>query len=138
MTPSPSTASSARWRLPSAILLTILILVSLALTARKSDFQMSLLGQAFVADAGFELSVPKEVVDARALVMRQPHDLSPLSLGQGLKDDELIRQRMWEALYPQRFSDADTPHRILRATDPVLNACQLIDRRGDVVLADCR
>lgn len=33
---------------------------------------------------------------------------SLLSLGQGLKDDPLIQQRMWEALYPVRFSDTDT------------------------------
>lgn len=138
MRPPYSIALSPRLRLPAAILLAILIVVSLVRTAKKSDFRIPLLAQAFVADAGFDVSVPREVVDARALLMGQPLDSSPLSLGQGLKDDELMRQRMWEALYPQRFSDVDTPRRILRAADPVVNACHVIDRRGDVILADCR
>src|SRR5437588_58865 len=99
------TSTSPRLRTPRrdlaiAGILVLLLAASLVSVAKRSDYQTSLLRQAFAEDAGFEASVPREVVDARGLVRAQPIAPSLLSLGQGLKDDPLIQQRMWEALYP--------------------------------------
>lgn len=124
-------------RLAGAVLLAVLLAAALVRVAHKADFQTNRLRQAFAADAGFAASVPREVVDARALLRAQPQDLSPLSLGQGLKDGGLLEQRLWEALYPVRFSDSPTPHRLLKADDPALSGCTILDRRGDVILANC-
>lgn len=138
MTPSPPVTRFSRGRLLGALLIALLIAGTLANAARKSDFDVALLRDAFVADAGINASLPQEVVDARALLQRHPLDEgSVLSLGQGLRDDTLLQQRMWEALFPQRFSDADARMRILRAADPVAATCTLIERSGDVILVDC-
>lgn len=118
-------------------ILALLLAASLVSVAKRSNYQTPLLRQAFTEDAGFSAAVPREVIDARELVRAQAVDPSPLSLGQGLKDDPLLQQRMWEALYPVRFSDSDTPHRLLKAGDPLLGQCQVQGRRGDVVLANC-
>ncbi len=126
------------WQWAAAALLGVLLVLALASVVRRSHFETPLLRQALAEDAGFAASVPREVVDARELMRAQREDLSPLSLGQGLKDDPLLQQRMWEALYPARFSDADTPHRLLKADDPLAATCQVLDRRGNVVLANCR
>ncbi|HDS1581885.1 TPA: hypothetical protein QEL15_004001 [Stenotrophomonas maltophilia] len=136
-TPTSSLPRLAGWDLAIAGILALLWGVMLVSVAKRSEFQASLLRQALADDAGFSAAVPREVVDARDLLRAQPGDLSPLSLGQGLKDDPLIQQRMWEALYPLRFSDTDAAHRLLKSNDPLLGQCQVLGRRGDVVLANC-
>jgi hypothetical protein len=118
-------------------ILALLLAASLVSVAKRSNFQTPLLRQAFTEDAGFTAAVPREVIDARDLVRAQGGNPSPLSLGQGLKDDPLLQQRMWEALYPVRFNGTDTRHRLLKAGDPLLAQCRVLGRRGDVVLADC-
>ncbi|MBW8375478.1 MAG: hypothetical protein K0M59_15995 [Stenotrophomonas sp.] len=138
MTPHQSETRLSRVRVITALLIALLIAGTLANAARKSDFDVALLRDAFVADAGINASLPQEVVDARTLLQTYPlEEGSLLSLGQGLRDDTLLQQRMWEALFPQRFSDADARMRILRAADPVAATCTLIERSGDVILADC-
>ena len=138
MTSTSPPLRATRRDLAIAGILVLLLGASLVSVAKRSDYQTSLLRQAFAEDAGFDASVPREVVDARDLVRAQPIAPSLLSLGQGLKDDPLIQQRMWEALDPVRFSDTDTPQRLLRAGDPLVDQCHVQGRSGDVVLADCR
>ncbi|EMF62535.1 hypothetical protein [Stenotrophomonas maltophilia] len=138
MTSTSSPLRTTRRDLAIAGILVLLLGASLVSVAKRSDYQTSLLRQAFAEDAGFDASVPREVVDARDLLRAQPIAPSLLSLGRGLKDDPLIQQRMWEALYPVRFSDTDTPQRLLRAGDPLVDQCHVQGRSGDVVLADCR
>ncbi|HBZ8061428.1 TPA: hypothetical protein ACGW13_000591 [Stenotrophomonas maltophilia] len=138
MTSTSPPLRATRRDLAIAGILVLLLGASLVSVAKRSDYQTSLLRQAFAEDAGFDASVPREVVDARDLVRAQPIAPSLLSLGQGLKDDPLIQQRMWEALYPVRFNNTDTPQRLLRAGDPLVDQCHVQGRKGDVVLADCR
>lgn len=125
-------------RLTAATLLALLITASLITVGKRSKFQPTLLRHALAADAGFVMSVPREVVDARALLQAHASPTAALSLGQGLGDDPLLQQRMWEGLYPLRFHDGQIGKRLLKADDPALSACTHAERRGDVVLADCR
>lgn len=100
-------------------------------------FNAASLTQAFTADAGWEASVPREVVEARQMLERHDARRSSIALEPKLEADPLLRQRMWEGLYPQRLHESTTGLMLWKAPGPSASACTVIERSELLVLADC-
>lgn len=124
-------------RLAGALALAAAIAVSLSGIAKDVHFSAPLLGQAFTAGAGFDVAVPPEVVEARALMARHPSSAAPLALGPGLQDDPLLQQRLWEALYPSRLHEAQSGRMLWKVPGPDRPGCTEIGRSERLVLVDC-
>jgi hypothetical protein len=113
------------------------LVVGLRGIAKDVQFSGSLLGQAFVADAGWMQSVPPEVVEARELLARHDPDRRPISLDRGLWEDPLVRERLWDGLYPRRVVWAERGLMLFRTAGPVPGHCTEIARSERIVLVDC-
>lgn len=118
------------------MLIAAAVFVSMRGIAKDVHFQSGLLGQTFAADAGFEASVPVEVVDARALIQQHP-STRPLALAPQLQSDPLLQQRLWEALYPVRLHEAQSGRMLWKVPGPDRTDCTEIGRSDRVVLVDC-
>ncbi|WP_421569142.1 hypothetical protein [Stenotrophomonas sp. PD6] len=112
------------------------LVVGLRGIAKDVDFSGSLLRQAFVADAGWTESVPPEVVEARELLRHEPSG-EPVALASGLWEDPLVRERLWDGLYPRRVHWADKGLMLWRAPGPQQPNCTEIARSERIVLVDC-
>ncbi|WP_210132052.1 hypothetical protein [Stenotrophomonas rhizophila] len=105
--------------------------------AKDVHFDGSLLGQVFIADAGWTQSVPPEVVEARQLLAQHHDGNLPVALGPGLKKDPLLQQRLWEGLYPTRLHDAAHGRILWNTPGPQQPGCLEIARSERIVLVDC-
>ncbi len=105
--------------------------------AKDVHVDRSLLGQAFVADAGWTQSVPPEVVEARQLLAQHHAGDMPVALGPALKNDPLLQQRLWEGLYPTRLHDAAHGRMLWNTPGPQQPGCTEIARSERIVLVDC-
>jgi hypothetical protein len=105
--------------------------------AKDVHFRVALLGEAFVADAGWMQSVPREVVEARQLLAGQNAVNGPVALEPGLKGDSLLQQRMWEGLYPIHLHDADHGRMLWMTPGPQRPGCTEIARSERIVLVHC-
>lgn len=101
------------------------------------DFDTSLLQRAFSSDAGVEVSLPAEVLDARSLLSRADIGNAAVALDPRLKDDPLLQQRMWEGLYPVKLHDADTGLMLWMVPGPARDECIILERSERLVLVDC-
>lgn len=124
-------------RIVGALVLAAGIAWSLWGIAKDVQFRAPLLGKAFAVDAGLDASVPPEVLEARALMVRHPTAGAPLALGPGLQDDPLLQQRLWEALYPTRLHEAQSGRMLWKTPGPDRLNCTVIERSEHLVLADC-
>lgn len=112
------------------------LVVGLRGIAKDVQFSGPLLRQAFVADAGWTESVPPEVVEARAL-LRHEQSGAPVSLAPGLWEDPLVRERLWDGLYPRRVHWASNGLMLWRTPGPQRPECTEISRSERIVLVDC-
>ena len=124
-----------RWLV--ALLIGALLLVGLRGIAKDIHFDGALLRQAFVADAGWTESVPPEVVEARELLARHGDASVPVTLAPGLWEDPLVRERLWDGLYPRRVQWADKGLMLWRTPGPQQPNCTEISRSERIVLVDC-
>ncbi|MFL9583154.1 hypothetical protein [Stenotrophomonas sp. AB1(2024)] len=113
------------------------LLAGLRGIAKDIEFDRSLLGQAFVADAGWTQSVPVEVVEARELLARHDPGRRPIALDRSLWEDPLVRERLWDGLYPRRVVWAENGLMLFRTTAAVPDHCTDIARSERIVLVDC-
>lgn len=102
-----------------------------------SRFSVENVKSAFVPGAGRAESLPREVSQAAELVARNVPLGASIRLDQSLNADALIQQRMWEHLYPVRFSQQDALFEISRNPGPSSPSCRIIERGTHVVLAEC-
>lgn len=113
------------------------MVIALRGIADDVGFSRALLSQSLMADAGFDVSVPQEVIDARGLLHQYEPGTGPVALGPGLHDHPLLHQRMAEALYPVRLHESTSGRMIWMAPGPDAPGCTVIGRSDTVVLADC-
>ena len=125
-----------RWL--AGLLIGAALLVGLRGIAKDIEFDRSLLGQAFVADAGWTRSVPVEAVEARELLAVHDPDRRPIALDRSLWEDPLVRERLWDGLYPRRVVWGERGLMLFRAGAPVPDRCTHIARSERIVLVDCR
>lgn len=123
-----------RWLI--GLLIGAALVVGLCGIAKDVDFNGALLRQAFVADAGWTESVPPEVVEAREL-LRHEQSGAPIALASGLWEDPLVRERLWDGLYPRRIHWADKGLMLWRTPGPQQPNCTEIARSERIVLVDC-
>lgn len=102
-----------------------------------SHFSVENVKGAFVPGAGRAESLPREVSQAAELVARNVPPGVSIRLDQSLNADALMQQRMWEHLYPVRFSQQDAVFEISRNPGPQSPSCRIIERGTHVVLAEC-
>ena len=119
------------------LLIGALLLVGLRGIGKDIHFDVSLLRQAFNAGAGWKESVPPEVVEARELLYHHGDASVPVALGLGLWEDPLVRERLWDGLYPRRIHWADKGLMLWRTPGPQLPNCTEIARSERIVLVDC-
>lgn len=124
-----------RWLV--GLLIGALLLVGLRGIAKDVHFDGALLRQAFAADAGWTESVPPEVVEARELLARHDQTERPIALAPGLWEDPLVRERLWDGLYPRRIHWADKGLMLWRTPGPQQPNCTEISRSERIVLVDC-
>ncbi len=124
-----------RWLV--GLLIGALLLVGLRGIAKDIHFDGSLLRQAFDAGAGWQESVPPEVVEARELLSHHGDASVPVALAPGLWEDPLVRERLWDGLYPRRVHWADKGLMLWRAPGPQQSNCTEISRSERIVLVDC-
>jgi len=127
---------SALQRWLAGLVIGAALLVGLRGIAKDVHFDSTLLRQAFVADAGWVESVPPEVVEAREL-LRHEHSGAPIALAPGLWEDPLVRERLWDGLYPRRVHWADKGLMLWRTPGPQQPNCTEIARSERIVLVDC-
>lgn len=88
----------------------------------------------FSQNAGIEDSLPKEVIDAKKLIIR--NQIDKYGLVDIFEKDVYLFQRLVEFSYPARFGSS--PYYIgLRAGD-LNNKCLKIDIENDVTLYECQ
>ncbi|HCQ47897.1 MAG TPA: hypothetical protein DIW53_14475 [Achromobacter sp.] len=136
ITPGKGTPSVLhRWLV--GLLIGAALLVGLRGIAKDVQFDSALLRQAFDAGAGWEESVPPEVVEARELLSRHGDPSVPVALAPGLWEDPLVRERLWDGLYPRRVHWADKGLMLWRTPGPQQPDCTEIARSERIVLVDC-
>ncbi|HDS0925092.1 TPA: hypothetical protein QDZ10_003595 [Stenotrophomonas maltophilia] len=124
-----------RWLV--GLLIGALLVVGLCGIAKDIHFDGSLLRQAFDAGAGWIESVPPEVVEARELLSHHGDTSVPVALAPGLWEDPLVRERLWDGLYPRRIHWADEGLMLWRIPGPQQPNCTEISRSERIVLVDC-
>lgn len=124
-----------RWLV--GLLICALLLVGLRGIAKDIHFDSWLLRQAFDAGAGWIESVPPEVVEARELLSHHGDTSVPVALAPGLWEDPLVRERLWDGLYPRRIHWADKGLMLWRTPGPQQPNCTEISRSERIVLVDC-
>ncbi len=129
--------SSVLQRWLAGLLIGALLLVGLRGIAKDIHFDGSLLRQAFNAGAGWNESVPPEVVEARELLAHHGDTSVPVALAPGLWEDPLVRERLWDGLYPRRVHWADKGLMLWRTPGPQQPNCTEISRSERIVLVDC-
>lgn len=124
-----------RWLL--GLVIAAALVVGVRGIAKDVHFSGSLLRQAFVAGAGWSESVPPEVVEARELLSHHDQSGRPVALAPGLWEDPLVRERLWDGLYPRRVQWADKGLMLWRTPGPQQPDCTEIARSARIVLVDC-
>ena len=76
------------------------------------------------------------VVEAREL-LRHEQSGAPIALASGLWEDPLVRERLWDGLYPRRIHWADKGLMLWRTPGPQQPNCTEISRSERIVLVDC-
>ncbi|WP_115572451.1 hypothetical protein [Xanthomonas campestris] len=106
--------------------------------AKDSRFSVANLSAVLGREGGEVESLPRGVSEAAEIVSWHIPQGVPVRLEQSLDADPLIQQRMWEHLYPVRFSQKDAKYEISWMPGPDPQACRIIERGKHVVLAECR
>jgi hypothetical protein len=105
--------------------------------AEVSRFEVKNLKSSLARDGGRIDSIPREVTEAGEIVSRRLRAGVTVRLSEELAADPFIQQRMWEALYPVRFSQDKAVYVISRNPGPAPGECHVIERGTHVVLARC-
>lgn len=138
-----SVEENSRRSLRAAAILVVLgcALGTLLLVKNLADllhFDLRTAGSALSPNAGLERSVPSVVADAKRLVDAGGGGQSRYRLAGRLAQDPFVQQRMWEALYPVRFSD--DPKLPMISEYPISRESNcIIESRGvHVAIVECR
>lgn len=101
-------------------------------------FDLRTAESALSPNAGLEQSVPSIVADAKRVVNAGGSGQSRYRLDGRLARDPLVQQRMWEVLYPVRFSDDPKLPVISEYPISRKNNCNIESRGVQVAIVECR
>ncbi|MEM5312062.1 hypothetical protein [Paraburkholderia sp. JHI869] len=121
-----------------SILIDVIVVIALVYcfwgVLRRTTFEHDLLTHAFSRQAGVDESLPANVVEARALLLK--NKINAFSIDADLTKDFQFYQRILESMYPSRESDL-APVVVAANGNAKYSACKLLDSSAHIALYVC-